>query len=151
MFPEAFSRQILSDPSDRDTYRETSRDTSRDTSRNTSRDGFILLLLYYNIPFCTILYYSEVGGVRSFMVLTETGKSCSVFVSRVRAKLWARCSGVPCVTCLRPGPLWRATEKTCRRASQASTLGATHFAGEAKYDPKITTLCKLIDHATMTP
>ena len=38
---------------------------------------------------------SEVGGVRSFMVLPETGKSCSVFVSCVRAKLCARCFGVP--------------------------------------------------------
>ena len=42
-----------------------------------------------------LLYISEVGGVRSFMVLPETGKSCSVFVSCERAKLCARCFGVP--------------------------------------------------------
>ena len=42
---------------------------------------------------CVCMCMSEVGGVRSFMVLPEAGKSCSVFVSCVRAKLSERCFG----------------------------------------------------------
>ena len=66
---------------------------------------------------------SEVGGVRSFMVLPETGKSCSVFVSCVRAKLCARYLGY---RGLAPDPCPAPAAAALAPASAPALLAVSH-------------------------